>query len=162
MLLNCILGTVSIISWLLLFVPGLLIASKPYRDAIEAGVFSFSNFGMVLVTYTITNVALLCCLASIVGAATRVLVSIKEGENGGGLPKARQGNTETIVAIFAGLLRGFLIYLFFLAGVYLSTNTPFSATTPEQYARMAGTVSVMSFLVNYEPTFLKSFIAKAL
>jgi hypothetical protein len=57
-----------------------------------------------------------------------------------------------------GLLRGFLVYLLLLAGVYAATSDPFHLPTPEQYARMAGTVSLLSFLVSYEPQFFQRAI----
>lgn len=58
-------------------------------------------------------------------------------------------------------LKRFLIYLLLLAGVYAATPDPFAAPTPEQYVRMAGTISVLAFTVNYEPDFFQMVVGMA-
>lgn len=155
-LLNGIFGSIAIAMWLAVFLPGLTINSKPYRDAIMDGSLAFADTSMAFLTYTITNVALLCCFAGIIGSCTKRLLRPDEDEEGTSGPDKRDMNP-----IFSGVLRGFLIYLLFLAGVYAATPDPFASPTPEQYVRMAGTISGLSFVINYDPALFESVIAAA-
>jgi hypothetical protein len=124
--------------------PGLTINSAPYREALLAGDLQFHNILMTFIAYTLTNTAILCCLAGLLGAAAHRLLN-KETD-------------KKYYPIFSGIMRGFVVYLLLLAGVYAATSDPFTTTTPEQYVRMAGTVSLLSFLVNYEPNLFQSLI----
>ena len=147
-----IVGVVSFILWLITFLPGLTINSQPYRDAILLGDISFESILMVLLAYTITNVAILCALSGIIGAAAKTLLEKSDSSS---------KNDVWSNPISSGVVRGFFVYLLFLAGVYAATPDPFGTTTPGQYVRMAGTVSVLSFIVNYEPNLFKSIIGFA-
>lgn len=53
--------------------------------------------------------------------------------------------------ILSGLLRGLFVYLFFISGLLLFDDKPFSSPGPGQYIRLAGFISLISFLVNYRP-----------
>lgn len=53
--------------------------------------------------------------------------------------------------IMSGLLRGLFVYLFFVSGLLLFDDKPFSSPGPGQYIRLAGFISLISFLVNYRP-----------
>jgi hypothetical protein len=53
--------------------------------------------------------------------------------------------------IISGLLRGLFIYLFFISGLLLFDDKPFSSPGPGVYIRLAGFISLLSFLVNYRP-----------
>jgi hypothetical protein len=149
-----IIGFVCVIMWLLIFLPGLTINSSPFRQEILEGTVTFQNFTTVLITYTITNVALLCCLAGVVGAATKRITTKSSNEK-----KATE--KPLVNAIFLGFTRGFSVYLLLLAGVYAATPDPFAMPTPEQYVRMAGTLSLMSFTVNYEPDLFQTIVGIA-
>jgi hypothetical protein len=53
--------------------------------------------------------------------------------------------------VMSGLLRGIFVYLFFVSGLLLFDDKPFSSPGPGQYIRLAGFISLISFLVNYQP-----------
>ena len=53
--------------------------------------------------------------------------------------------------VMSGLLRGLFVYLFFISGLLLFDDKPFSSPGPGQYIRLAGFLSLISFLVNYRP-----------
>lgn len=53
--------------------------------------------------------------------------------------------------LVSGLLRGMFVYLFVISGMLLFDDSPFSATGPDQYVRLAGFLSLFSFVVNYQP-----------
>jgi hypothetical protein len=63
-------------------------------------------------------------------------------------PSESQDNSSPLMS---GLLRGLFVYLFFISGLLLFDDKPFSSPGPGQYIRLAGFVSLISFLVNYRP-----------
>ena len=62
-------------------------------------------------------------------------------------PKSRDDSSP----LMSGLLRGLFVYLFFISGLLLFDDKPFSSPSPGQYIRLAGFISLISFLVNYRP-----------
>ena len=60
-------------------------------------------------------------------------------------------STDTSSPLMSGLLRGLFVYLFFISGLLLFDDKPFSSPGPGQYIRLAGFISLISFLVNYRP-----------
>ena len=63
-------------------------------------------------------------------------------------PSESQDNSNPLMS---GLLRGLFVYLFFISGLLLFDDKPFSSPGPGQYIRLAGFISLISFLVNYRP-----------
>jgi len=59
---------------------------------------------------------------------------------------------------WSAMMRSFLVYLCVLAGLYFALEDPFKDSTPAQYLRLAGTVSVLAFLVGYDPTRIQNWI----
>jgi hypothetical protein len=53
---------------------------------------------------------------------------------------------------WAAMTRGFLVYLCVIGGLYVVIDEPFKLTTPPQYARLAGVVSFLAFVVGFDPT----------
>jgi hypothetical protein len=64
--------------------------------------------------------------------------------------------------IMSGLLRGIFVYLFFISGMLLFDDKPFSTPGPGQYIRLAGFISLISFLVNYRPDLFNTILDWAL
>lgn len=62
----------------------------------------------------------------------------------------------------SGLLRGIFVYLFFISGLLLFDDKPFSSPGPGQYIRLAGFISLISFLVNYRPHLFNTVLDWAL
>ncbi|HCE58282.1 MAG TPA: hypothetical protein DER09_10745 [Prolixibacteraceae bacterium] len=151
---NGVIGITSVLLWIIVFLPGLTVNSQPYREQILNGNITIQNFLTVMITYTISNVALLCCVAGVIGAATR-RVTARASE------LRKYDDKPVFNAVFTGVTRGFSVYLLLLAGVYAATPDPFSAPTSEQYVRMAGTISLMSFTVNYEPELFQTIVGIA-
>lgn len=151
---NGIIGLASVLLWIVVFLPGLTINSQPFREELLAGNVTFYNFSVVLITYTISNVALLCCISGVIGAATR-RITAKASE------QRKLDEKPIFSAIFTGVTRGFSVYLLLLAGVYAATPDPFAAPTSDQYVRMAGTISLMAFTVNYEPDLFQTIVGIA-
>jgi hypothetical protein len=59
----------------------------------------------------------------------------------------------------ASMLRSFLIYIGFIAGVYITGNAPFADPTTDQYVRFVGTLSLLAFVVGYDPTKFQDFMS---
>ena len=61
----------------------------------------------------------------------------------------------------SAILRGFFVYLFLMSGLLLLDHTPFSNAGPSQYIRLAGFLSLFSFVVSYHPTLFGALIVSA-
>jgi len=160
-----LLGITGAIAWIIMFGLGLLVNSKVYRDGI-LNHFDFINFFMSLLTYTPTNIALLCIIAAFSGGcASRLLIAGIAKKSGLDIQKTEIDKTDSHLYMaenpFSSMLRGLVVYLAFLGGVFIANPAPFAAPTPEQYAQSAGVVSFLSFIVGYDPTVFRSFISLA-
>jgi hypothetical protein len=58
------------------------------------------------------------------------------------------------------MLRGFLVYLATIAGIYITTEDPFAAPTPAQYVRVVGLLSFLGFALGYDPTLVTNLLAR--
>ncbi len=157
-------GCIGITVWCSLFGMGLFIDSQPYRTALGKEA-DWNLFWTSLLTYTPTNIAALCVFAAFCGGCSKYLLSarkqiIKNGEN-------EKTSLEKIIHFaspqnpFTAMLRGFVVYMGFLAGTYIGSSSPFANTTPEQYARAAGAVSLLSFVIGFDQGMFKKFIGTA-
>ena len=168
-----VLGMAALLAWLLLFAAGLSIDSQPYRDQIaappSAGDGADAPRGprlsaLVLVTalYTPLNAALLTILAALIGGCTSYLTFSRDPTGTTALEVARSAPTLVFLTEvpFASMLRGFLVYVAAIAGIYITTENPFDATTPAQYVRVVGLLSFVGFVIGYDPTGVERVIAK--
>jgi len=155
-------GLVAVLGWLVTFGVGLLVSSQPYRDRLLQS-FDWKAFFVSLLTYTPTNIAALCLLAAYCGgcASRMVLSSAASLQGTKDSPKWTNTHAEIYMAEspVSSMLRGFVVYIAFLAGVYVGTNAPFAEPTQEQYARAAGTVSLLAFVVGYDPTLFRHLLS---
>ena len=177
---NTGMGILAILIWLILFAAGVTIDSSPYRAVLapeetsqgESEEGGASNPGLegsppvpflakaiaflgVMTFYTPMNVALLTILSGLVGGCASRLTYEKahrEGIPEAVDPKQDLGTLYRIEHPVASLLRSFLVYLAFIAGIFITTNDPFGSPTPDQYVRLAGLLSFVSFVVGYDPT----------
>ena len=157
-------GVAGIAAWLLVFGLGIMVASQPYRDQLAKS-FDWGALLKALVTFTPTNVALLSVLAGLLGGCSSLLLYRDYTAPPAGSPQAEKPSVDEERLAFLtenpvnSALRGFAIYLTFLAGTVLGANQPFSQTTQDQYCRMAGAVAILAFAVGYDPTFFRQFIS---
>jgi len=161
--------------WLNLFAGGILIETKQYRCAISPGgvealqprsappkpcgdaepapPFSsrwFTSWFFVLFLFLPLNLALICVTAGALGTF-------------GSLAKLHDDQSRNSPADYSnpyvsGLLRGFFVYLFLISGLLLFDDDPFSSPSPGQYIRLAGFLSLFSFIVNYQPRTFSTLI----
>lgn len=169
------------------------------------GLFTAIGLGLlVTVTFTPTNVAILCCLAALVGCFGRIAtatggmigaiasaqssmtvgvgsaatgdtstaapgsamtVTVGSGAttDGGGLPTVSDPGdiaSGTLAPAVAAVMWGFFIYLSAISGLVAITGDPFSSTTPGQYLRLAGAVSLFAFVVGWRPHLLMQLVSQ--
>lgn len=156
-------GIIGIFGWITLFSLGLMINSKDYRDSLLQS-FNWSDFFMGVLTYTPTNIAILCVIAAFAGGcASRLLISgITKHSGAVNLDQEIEKTDSQLYMIenpFSSMMRGLVVYFAYLAGVFIANSNPFANTSPEQYAQSAGIVSLFSFVVGFDPTVFRSFIS---
>lgn len=155
-----------LMAWLVLFAGGILIDTKPYRYAISPeGVWAMdgtldkpqaerytpprnppglvASWAVVLFFYLPVNLALVCVTAGALGA----FGSQANLQNDQDPPIS----TDDSSPYASAMLRGFFVYLFLTSGLLLLDDNPFDNPSPGQYIRLAGFLSLMSFVVNYQP-----------
>lgn len=144
-----------ILVWLVTFLFGTLVDSAPYREqfaALAGGPAGVIGNGLlVLGTYTLTNVAILCLISSLLGA----LAARADLDTDRTPPPA----SDTSSPRNSALLRGFLVYLALIAGVLIFGDDP-AAPTQKQYVRLAGFMSLFAFIISYRPTLFGSLLQR--
>jgi hypothetical protein len=160
-----IMGIIGMLGWITMFSLGLLINSKLYRDCILVHV-NLKDFLMSVLTFTPTNVAILCIIAAFSGGcASRLVIGDVPKETGVDIQVPDKDKIDSHLYMnenpFSSMLRGLVVYFSFLAGVFVATPNPFAETSPQQYAQAAGVVSLFSFIVGYDPTVFRSLLSFA-
>jgi len=164
-----IVGFVSLAAWIALFGSGLLVSSKPYRQQLETS-FSWLDFAAAASLYTYTNVAILTCLAGMVGGVSSRL-TFKEYETAPETQDDAASSNKQLVSVslayrvespLASMCRSFLVYLLYIGGLAIGIpggTESLSDTNPGQYLRMAGFLSLLGFAVGYDPTLFHAILA---
>jgi cell division protein FtsL len=186
---ECVFASLVFIFWLVLFVGGITVDTRPYRCLISPGgvaaleregngnVRSDSNvraageppvceppnfaganmwYGklvswlVVLLMFLPVNLALVCSMAGILGIAGNI-ANLSDDRTS----RPAQDNSNPYIS---AMLRGFFVYLFLISGLLLLDTNPFSNPTPGQYIRLAGFLSIFSFVVNYQPNIFNTII----
>lgn len=171
------LGIVALMLWLAFFCGGLLIETVEYRVFLaphsfpkhaeadkEAGIVAtpytgdptYAFFAAAL-WFTPTNLAFLALLAGLLGGcASNILVDRLNPEQAERIEPARMRYLAETP--WSAMMRSFLVFLCVIAGLYFAIDDPFKNSTPSQYMRLAGTISVLAFLVGYDPTRIRAWI----
>ena len=180
------LGSLTIVAFLALLGAGLLIDSTPYRlrllpdsgagvamaaaqpgephpptqpeppKVLPANVSRATAFVASMLFFTPINVAFLTLLAGLLGGITsQITFTAAAPESLTDIQKSFR--TENPLA---SMTRGFVVYLAFIAGVYVATSQPFANVTADQYLRLAGTLSFFAFVVGYDPTKFQDWLGK--
>jgi hypothetical protein len=136
-------GILAIMTWLFLYTGGIVIGTTPYREIINQGtdnVYLLLRAWVVVISfYTLSNVAMLCCLSAVIG----------------GICSGKEDVSITNLAA-----NGLFIYLVLISGLLLLGTSPFDNLAQAQYTRLAGTSSLFSFMVGYNPKMLSRLISK--
>jgi len=149
-----------ILAWIALFGGGQLVDTRPDRCAISPRTVEIfegakacgaevdrdptvAGLIRVLLFYTLTNLAILSSMASMIGAFGRIA---RLGEHANDTPDPDPSNPY-----LSGAVRGFFVYLVTISGILALVNDPFNTPHPSDYLRLAGFLSLASFAVSYEP-----------
>lgn len=160
-LLIALMGSCGVIAWIVLFSLGMLIDSAQYRDSLTTN-FKLSNFIMTMLTFTPSNIAILCLVSSFTGGCASLLV-IKKAQKVLGLNEPSDSKASSRIYMsenpFSSMLRGIVVFFAFLAGVFVTSSNALSEPTAQAYTQAAGVVSMLAFLVGYDPTMFKTLVS---
>jgi hypothetical protein len=156
------LGSCGVVLWILLFGLGMIIDSAPYRESLRTN-FNFPQFIMTILTFTPTNIAMLCLVSSFTGGCASLLI-ISKAEKVLGLdkqPNRPKTNSHVYMSEnpFSSMLRGIVVFFAFLAGVFVTSSTALVSPTAQAYTQAAGVVSLLSFFVGYDPTMFRTLVS---
>jgi hypothetical protein len=181
---ECLFAVFVFVLWLVLFVGGITIDTRPSRcalspDGVKALEVNLGNdggtgaivnrdqcnqahsptgfliaAGVILLWFTPVNLALVSASAGALGTFGN-LANISDEH------KSRH-TRENSNPYVSAMLRGFFVYLLMISGLLLLDLNPFSNPTPGQYIRLAGLMSILSFVVNYQPHLFGTLTALAL
>jgi hypothetical protein len=161
-LIIALLGSCGVIAWIVLFSLGMLIDSSQYRNTLTTD-FTWFKFIMTMFTFTPSNIAILCLVSAFTGGCASLLV-IKKAQKVLGLDEqANHNKSNSRIYMsenpFSSMLRGILVFFAFLAGVFVTSSNALSAPTAQAYTQAAGVVSMLAFLVGYDPTMFRTLIS---
>lgn len=155
-----VIGVSTICLWLCFFLAGIVVGTKPYRELISNGgvdsILEMLGVWTILMTcYTVTNIAILSCLAAIIGKFSRRSLTYESAALHGlaSAPVAKFG--EVMVFYSVAIARGFVIYLMLTGGLILLTTSAVTESSPEEYIKLAGTVSILAFMAGYDAEVFK-------
>lgn len=164
-----LIGLSAIIVWILVFTAGLLVNSEPYRNVVanhsyikmDSNTINEPNnpksniikaWVVVILCYTPTNIIFLCMTGGLLGSLSRIAIlhASMEGE-----PELPSDKTNPLIS---GLFRGIFVYLLVTSGVLIISEAPFTNPSQIQYTRLAGFMSLLSFLLSYNPNRFRNFL----
>jgi hypothetical protein len=130
-----------------------------------SGGLDWTAFGATILIYTPLNAALLVMIAGLIGGCASSLTFNRGTDaapsdttsTGADDPRLQRAMFLTENP-FASMLRSFVVYVGFIAGVYITSNEPFANATADQYARFVGMLSLLGFVVGYDPTKFQDFL----
>jgi len=154
-------GLVVIVIWVFIFAAGVSVPAAPYIKMLdemshgEASPLTLSGCLMLVITCsTFTNPGILACLASLLGGISRRAQEIVAP----GTSTAASPLVALSAACAAAVIRGFFLYLVFLSGLLLLTTEAITKASQDQYVQLAGTVSVLAFVIGYDPEFFSKLM----
>ena len=159
-LIIAMLGTFGVFTWIVFFSLGMLIDSSQYRNTLSTN-FTVFKFVMTMFTFTPSNIAILCLVSAFTGGCASLLV-IKKAQKALGLDAEinNKSNAQLYMSEnpFSSMLRGILVFFAFLAGVFVTSSNALAEPTAQTYTQAAGVVSMLAFIVGYDPTMFRTLM----
>lgn len=168
-----VLGLFLFASWLLLFVCGMSLSSSDYRDLIfRDEVVNTKYLYLYAISFTPINVALLSALAGILGGFASNLTASNQFHymrNKTIDPESDEFKSYVYMTEnpLVSMLRGFITYMIFIAGSYLTNfttsvdpndNASFVGLSASSYFKFAVSVSLLAYLAGYDPSRMKTLV----
>lgn len=149
-------GLIAIGLWFALFAAGSFIGTQLHRATLagEAGLGEkLQALIVVLFCYTATNVAMLCCVASVLGGIFRRMRSRQ---------RQRLLSPSLLVLLLSLVLQGFVVYLVMGSGIlsFGGWEHFFDNPSRDQYLRLASTCSLISLMIGYSPGLFNSLMGR--
>ncbi len=160
-----LLGLVAILAWFGVFIGGSIISTEPYRRNLENFDSVGSTIGNALVIctfWTITNVGVLSCVASLLGALGGRSQFTIQTELHDALTEAPYPKFDRVLATYyvSAIMRGFGIYVLVLAGLLVLATESLVSPTQASYVRLAPTISIISFYAGYDPSLFAGLLGR--
>lgn len=171
---ECFLAIIVFVFWLALFAGGITFDTRPFRclisvegvKALEGEEYKnntpceqvnaapkmklFLASIIVLLWFLPINLALICATAGALGSfGNRADLNDDKSP-----PPSRDDSNPYI----SSMLRGLFVYLIMISGLLVLDVNPFSNPGPAQYIRLAGFLSLFSFVLSYQPRVFKKII----
>lgn len=172
-ILKTALGFLFFVAWILLFIFGISLKADYYRDCIFPNdSVEFRYLFLYAATFTPINVAMLSALAGVLGGfASNLAANNQFRHTQPALLDPKSDDFTSYVYMtenpLVSMLRGFITYLIFIAGSYLTNFTTsadpndsatFIGLTASSYFKFAVSVSLLAYLAGYDPSRMKSLI----
>lgn len=172
MLKTC-LGAVLFIGWISLFILGISLEATTFRAyIIPADEICWNYLALYAVSLTPINVAVLASLSGALGGiASNLAANTKFSVIDPSTLKPNSTDFQSYLYMtespLVSLLRGFITFMIFIAGSYLTNFTTsidtkntaeFAGLTASTYTRFAVTVSLLAYLAGYDPSRIKSLL----
>jgi hypothetical protein len=156
-------GAAAVATWIGLFGAGLLVDSAPFRAVLSSPLAENTNvaatmslymgaFAACVLFYTPLNVAVLALLSGYVGGCTS---AVMYGATAASTPPTDPEKIRRLSFLIehpiVSMLRSFLLIVGVYAGLYVTSGDIFANTNPAQYAKYAASLSVLAFVVGYDP-----------
>ena len=148
-------GIVAIMIWFGLFSGGIIIGTESYRTVLNQSTAPTEWIGswfVVCAFWTITNVGLLACVSSYIGAIgrrTRFTSHTDPMQTSFGVSGTNKRGVSTYY--LSAIMRGFGIYTLVLAGLLVFATESLTNPKQEMYMRLAPTISIIGLYVGYDP-----------
>ncbi|GAB3324927.1 hypothetical protein GCM10027299_22530 [Larkinella ripae] len=164
-------GIAIFIGWLILFFIGMSVSSAALLPVNNGKIVYWDKLFLYSLTFTPTNTALLAALAGMLGGLASNLSAFNEKENTD-VNELERDSFEYRSLIYmtehplVSMFRGFLAYLILIAGTYVANfampgdndTAKILSVSPSSYFKFAVTVSLLSYLVGYDPSQLQRLI----
>lgn len=150
-----VIGVSTIFLWVCFFLAGIVVETASIRELVSKRQMSSITEGVgawfiLLTSYTVTNFAILSCLAAIIGKFSRRSLSFETASLNGLAPAPTATFREVMVFYSVATARGFVIYLMLTGGLILLTTSAVTESSTEEYIKLASTLSIMAFMAGYD------------
>ena len=121
---------------------------------------AFYAFLASVVCFTPINLAILTLTAGLLGgcASNITIETMPESERAKIMSKHPRRHLYLQEPPVSAAIRGFIVFLCVIAGLYVAMDDPFKDPTPGQYIRLAGTLSILALMVGYDSSRLEDWL----
>lgn len=122
---------------------------------------NFQAFVVSLLCFTPLNIAILALISGLLGGCESniALATMSEDQMAEMLRRNPRRQWHLQEPPVSAAIRGFVVYLCVIGGLYVAMDDPFRDPTPAQYIRLAGMVSILAFLLGYDSSRLEDFLS---